>query len=868
MPNDPSPSDHAVDALTGVHQRKGKGKKDKDASNSNKENNNPVDDSSTTTTASSSPPKAKSAEHSPTRAAAIQHALSHKGNVGVGVARGNGRDSEGWYQAALVVVTLLSFVTRCWGIGYPGQVVFDEVHFGKFASYYLRREYYFDVHPPLGKLLLAGAGWFLGYDGHFLFDNIGDDYVANNVPYVGLRLLPATCGALIVPVVFLTLKELGLSVAGATFGALLLVLDNSLITQSRLILLDSMLTLFCVCSIYAWVKFQQHKHEPFSLRWYGWLLMTGAGLAFTTGVKMVGMLTIAAVGVAVLFDLWELLDYRRGLSMRQFSRHFAARALCLIFFPLAIYLSFFYIHFALLIKSGPGDAFMSPGFQDGLIGSEMSVNSSAIPYFANVTLKHRDTKAFLHSHVDKYPLRYKDNRVSTQGQQVTGYPHRDANNHWIFVPVDVEKYPAAPKYEPTEEEISRNVRYVRHNDFLRLQHARTGSFLVTHDVASPLTPTHMEMTTLIGDVAESRYNETLWRVDVVDGEVGDKVRSKRSHLKLINAHHNVAVHCHKGILPEWGFGQQEVNGNKNQAEKFNIWWIDEVHHERIVDGVEKGEDDAEAAREKEEAAAKASKSKKKLSFLQKFLELQGLMIAHNSGLTKPHPYSSTPITWPFVLRGISFWERKEGLKQIYLLGNPLVWWPAITGTVMYAAMWLIDRLLLRRGIDDFGPRIRNWWDKAPGFLFVCWAMHWIPFFLQGRMLFLHHYLPSFIFSAMVFACIIEFVFLRVAESPAPLGPPVPVPNTATAAIATDTSTHLQQRKPSRGHLAHTLPAPLRRRRATPQGGLTYYAGLAVLVAVAAWGFAYFSPLTYGTGFPDLVQLRRRKWMKSWDLQHA
>ena len=39
--------------------------------------------------------------------------------------------SEWDYKAALLVITILAFVTRFWGINHPNEVVFDEVHFGK-----------------------------------------------------------------------------------------------------------------------------------------------------------------------------------------------------------------------------------------------------------------------------------------------------------------------------------------------------------------------------------------------------------------------------------------------------------------------------------------------------------------------------------------------------------------------------------------------------------------------------------------------------------------------------------------------------------------------------------------------------------------
>src|SRR6266566_1789969 len=58
-----------------------------------------------------------------------------------------------------------------------------------------------------------------------------------------------------------------------------------------------------------------------------------------------------------------------------FWRHFAARAIGLIVIPLIVYLSFFWIHFTILTHSGTGDSFMSPQFQESLVGNELLMNS-------------------------------------------------------------------------------------------------------------------------------------------------------------------------------------------------------------------------------------------------------------------------------------------------------------------------------------------------------------------------------------------------------------------------------------------------------------------------------------------------------------
>lgn len=47
------------------------------------------------------------------------------------------------------------------------------MHYGRFVSLYMKRTFYFDAQPPLGKQLIALIGWLVGYDGNNSFGAIG-----------------------------------------------------------------------------------------------------------------------------------------------------------------------------------------------------------------------------------------------------------------------------------------------------------------------------------------------------------------------------------------------------------------------------------------------------------------------------------------------------------------------------------------------------------------------------------------------------------------------------------------------------------------------------------------------------------------------
>ena len=194
-----------------------------------------------------------------------------------------------------------------------------------------------------------------------------------------MRMLPATLGLLLIPLSYLTLRALQTRPTTALLGALFITFENGLITQSRLILLDSPLIFFTALSIFFWIGFSNENEVPrdrsgrvgpFSRRWWGWLILTGLALGAVVSCKWVGLFTIATVGVLTVLQLWTLLGDLR-VPMPLLARHFAARAICLIAIPILFYMSMFAIHFAILSNSGEGDGFMSSEFQHTLQGHGM-----------------------------------------------------------------------------------------------------------------------------------------------------------------------------------------------------------------------------------------------------------------------------------------------------------------------------------------------------------------------------------------------------------------------------------------------------------------------------------------------------------------
>ncbi len=263
-------------------------------------------------------------------------------------------------KTSLIILILVSIAAHFAFFGRPNETVFDEVHFGKFVSSYYTGEYYFDIHPPGGKLLIAGFAKLFHFVPEYSFAEIGQTFPDHK--YLALRFLPILAGMLLPIIIYFLALELGLSVIASFAAGMFVALDNALLTQSRYILLDPFLLSFGFASLLYYVRWQR-THRIKDLITMGVL----GGLAFS--IKWTG---ITFLGIAGLIELFRIIKNYSFKSIVNLFLYFAV-------LPLVVYFLIFFIHFSLLPKSGEGDAFMTPEFQRTLQDSAYANDSTIQP---------------------------------------------------------------------------------------------------------------------------------------------------------------------------------------------------------------------------------------------------------------------------------------------------------------------------------------------------------------------------------------------------------------------------------------------------------------------------------------------------------
>lgn len=666
------------------------------------------------------------------------------------------------YYVNPILLTLVSGAVRLYGIGDSKRVVWDEAHFGKFGSYYLKHEFYFDVHPPLGKLLVGLSGWLANYDGSFMFESGKAFPEDQNIVF--MRVFNCVFGILCTPLAYFTAVELGFSQLSVWFVSLLVAFEMMSLTLSKFILLDSMLLLFTVSTFFGLVKIHTLRHGDglISGKGFLWLVYTGVSIGCVCSVKWVGLFVTLLVGFYTIYDL-GVRFFQTSTTKKEFSLtwtkyllHWIFRIVCLIAIPFLIYVAAFKVHFAVLSRSGPGDGSISTLLQASLEGNTLSDGPRSVAFGSLITLRSQGLSPnLLHSH----PLRYPE---GSGQQQITTYGFKDSNNEFL-VEFDVntmltEHRYATLEYDEDHPEYVLDIKsLLKDGDTIRLMHKETGCFLHSHPITAHVLKSSYEASCYGSlDIADQKDD---WVIEVQTQDVSPAAEFANEDK---NAIHPISTNFrlrHKTLgcylattgylYPAWGFQQGEVVcKNAFLAKDKSTWWNIEKHVNNAF------------------PTPNTTYVAPKPKFWKEFILLNYGMMASNNALIPDPDHRDTLASswweWPILKNGLRMgsWGTKE--RRYLLIGHPFVTFFS-TASIPLAALSIFTIILQwQRQKVDLSVYGAEWgFVLSAGILPLAgWFLHYLPFVVMGRVTYLHHYVPALYFAIFVSGFLMEYYIAR------------------------------------------------------------------------------------------------------------
>ncbi|OHT08990.1 Dolichyl-phosphate-mannose-protein mannosyltransferase [Tritrichomonas foetus] len=272
---------------------------------------------------------------------------------------GHGAKLTGYDAFYIIILTFIALAIRLWVIFHPDGPVFDEVHFGNFTNWYTKSQFFFDIHPPLGKLIMFAFSNLSEYDGNLPFHNTRK---YPDCSYVSLRLTPAIFSALCCPLIYVTVRFSGFGYISAITAATLMVTDTSMATEGRFILSDGMLHFFS-CLHLAIISFTFSLRLQNRKKFAAWHVLTGLSLGAACSCKNTawGLMGLDAfIYIVNFFPLTKI-----GIMDYLFEIFVYGSTLFLL--NLFVYLASFYVHFIVLPLSGQGKGYLPENMKAQLI---------------------------------------------------------------------------------------------------------------------------------------------------------------------------------------------------------------------------------------------------------------------------------------------------------------------------------------------------------------------------------------------------------------------------------------------------------------------------------------------------------------------
>jgi dolichyl-phosphate-mannose-protein mannosyltransferase len=195
------------------------------------------------------------------------------------------RRPQSWLAVVLFLGVIGGAFIRFFWLSYPNVHVFDEVYFPVFAKDYLDRVSFFDVHPPLGKFIIAAGIWLFGDNG------------------IGWRVMPMIFGLATIWLVGWLWYSYSKDKLASALVAFFVAIDGMFIAYSRTGLMDGLLFFFMFAALLAMVKAKEDRP----------LLLVATLLGCAVAVKWVGLAIAVPIALVAykkgkfgefLFSLW------------------------------------------------------------------------------------------------------------------------------------------------------------------------------------------------------------------------------------------------------------------------------------------------------------------------------------------------------------------------------------------------------------------------------------------------------------------------------------------------------------------------------------------------------------------------------------